>query len=97
MSENGNLDAGWQYHSGSKHSYQSVRFQPHTLDWENKPLLFKIYPTLEVTRLPRDFHDTGRPALIGDCGLGGGDANGECSRSRNFGGVAVFFGGSHSQ
>lgn len=33
------------------------------LDWENKPLLFKIYPTLEVTRLPRDFRDTGVPAL----------------------------------
>src|SRR6202521_218148 len=36
---------------------------PHSLDWENKPLLFKIYPTLEVTRLPRDFHDMRRAAL----------------------------------
>jgi SagB-type dehydrogenase family enzyme len=36
---------------------------PHVLDWENKPLLFKIYPTLEVTRLPRDFRETGMPAL----------------------------------
>ena len=63
MSENQNLDAAWQYHSGTKHSYQSLRMHPHTLDWENKPLLFKIYPTLEVTRLPRDFNDTGRPAL----------------------------------
>jgi SagB-type dehydrogenase family enzyme len=36
---------------------------PHTLDWDNKPLLFKIYPTLEVTRLPRDFRETGMPAL----------------------------------
>ncbi|HEV2469710.1 MAG TPA: SagB/ThcOx family dehydrogenase [Candidatus Sulfotelmatobacter sp.] len=35
----------------------------HLLDWENKPLLFKIYPTLEVTRLPRDFRETGMPAL----------------------------------
>ena len=35
----------------------------HALDWKNKPLLFKIYPTLEVIRLPRDFTDTGRPAL----------------------------------
>lgn len=70
MSENGNLDAGLQYHSGSKHSYQSVRFNPHELDWENKPLLFKIYPTLEVTRLPRDFNDTGRPALSAIADLG---------------------------
>ena len=60
MSENNNLDAALQYHSGTKHSYQSVRMNPHTLDWENKPLLFKIYPTLEVTRLPRDFQETGR-------------------------------------
>jgi SagB-type dehydrogenase family enzyme len=36
---------------------------PHFLDWDNKPLLFKIYPTLEVMRLPRDFHETGRAAL----------------------------------
>ena len=53
----------WQYHSGTKHSYLGLRTQPHFLDWKNKPLLFKIYPTLEVTRLPRDFRDTGMPAL----------------------------------
>lgn len=63
MSENQNVDAARQYHSGTKHSYLSIRMHPHVLDWENKPLLFKIYPTLEVTRLPRDFEDTGRPAL----------------------------------
>jgi SagB-type dehydrogenase family enzyme len=63
LSQNENLDAAWQYHTGTKHSYLSVRTQPHILDWDNKPLLFKIYPTLEVTRLPRDFRDTGTPAL----------------------------------
>jgi SagB-type dehydrogenase family enzyme len=63
LSENDHLDAAWQYHSGTKHSYQSLRMHPHALDWENKPLLFKIYPTLEVTRLPRDFQDTGSAAL----------------------------------
>jgi SagB-type dehydrogenase family enzyme len=63
LSENEHLDAALQYHSGTKHSYQSLRINPHSLDWENKPLLFKIYPTLEVTRLPRDFHETGRAAL----------------------------------
>ncbi len=40
-----------------------MRTSPHFLDWENKPLLFKIYPTLEVMRLPKDFHETGRAAL----------------------------------
>lgn len=63
MSQNDNLDAARQYHSGTKHSYLSIRMHPHILDWENKPLLFKIYPTLEVTRLPRDFNDTGKAAL----------------------------------
>ena len=63
MSQNQNLDAALQYHSGTKHSYLGLRTHPHTLDWENKPLLFKIYPTLEVTRLPRDFRETATPAL----------------------------------
>ena len=60
---NRDLDSTWKYHNGSKHSYLSVRANPHFLDWENKPLLFKIYPTLEVTRLPKDFRQTGVSAL----------------------------------
>ena len=63
MSLNDHLDAAWQYHSGTKHSQLSIRMNPHFLDWENKPLLFKIYPTLEVLRLPRDFRETGYTAL----------------------------------
>jgi len=60
---NHDLDATWKYHNGTKHSYLSLRAHPHFLDWENKPLLFKIYPTLEVTRLPKDFRPTGISAL----------------------------------
>jgi len=63
LSENQNIDAARQYHSGTKHSYQSIRMHPNVLDWDNKPLLFKIYPTLEVTRLPRDFQQSGKAAL----------------------------------
>jgi len=63
LSENDQIDAARQYHSGTKHSYLSLRLHPHELDWENKPLLFKIYPTLEVMRLPKDFQDTGKAAL----------------------------------
>jgi SagB-type dehydrogenase family enzyme len=63
LNQNKHLDAAWQYHTGTKHSQLSVRTSPHFLDWENKPLLFKIYPTLEVLRLPRDFRETGRAAL----------------------------------
>jgi SagB-type dehydrogenase family enzyme len=67
---NRDLDATWKYHNGTKHSYMSVRVHPHFLDWENKPLLFKIYPTLEVTRLPKDFRQTGVAALSAITGPG---------------------------
>lgn len=60
---NRDLDATWKYHNGTKHSYLSLRANPHFLDWDNKPLLFKIYPTLEVTRLPKDFRQSGVTAL----------------------------------
>lgn len=60
---NRDLDSTWKYHNGTKHSYTSLRVHPHFLDWENKPLLFKIYPTLEVTRLPKDFRQTAVSAL----------------------------------
>ena len=63
MNDNRDLDATWKYHNATKHSYLSIRVNPHFLDWENKPLLFKIYPTLEVLRLPKDFRATGMPAL----------------------------------
>ena len=63
MSQNRDLDATWKYHNGTKHSYLSIRLHPHELDWENKPLLFKIYPTLAVMRLPKDFRPSGVSAL----------------------------------
>jgi SagB-type dehydrogenase family enzyme len=63
LSRNRDLDAALKYHNGTKHSYLSLRAHPHFLDWQNKPLLFKIYPTLEVMRLPRDLRQTGVSAL----------------------------------
>jgi len=60
---NRDLDAAWKYHDGTKHSYLSVRTSAHALDWENRPLLFKIYPTLEVMRLPKEVQQTGVAAL----------------------------------
>jgi SagB-type dehydrogenase family enzyme len=63
MSGNRDTQIAWKYHNGTKHSYASIRTNPHTLDWDNKPLLFKIYPTLEVTRLPREARQTGVSAL----------------------------------
>lgn len=51
---NRHLQATWAYHNGTKHSYQSVRASRHVLDWENQPILFKIYTTLEPIPLRRD-------------------------------------------
>jgi SagB-type dehydrogenase family enzyme len=60
---NFDLDATWAYHNGTKHSYESIYADPHYLDWENQPLPFKIYKTLQPIPLPRDLLSSGVPAL----------------------------------
>jgi SagB-type dehydrogenase family enzyme len=60
---NRDIQAGWNYHNETKHSYRSIRTSPHLLDWANQPLPFKIYPKLELIPLPREFSETGVPAL----------------------------------
>src|SRR5437899_4967749 len=63
MTENRNPEAAWTYHHDTKHSYTSIRSNPHFMDWSNQPLPFKIYPTLEPMRLPAEMHQTGVAAL----------------------------------
>ncbi len=60
---NRNIQAAWLYHDGTKHSYWSIRNNPHFLDWANRPLPFKIYPGIESFPLPRDVSQTGVAAL----------------------------------
>jgi SagB-type dehydrogenase family enzyme len=60
---NREIQAAWKYHDGTKHSYWSVRNHAHFLDWANRPLPFKIYPTIEPLPLPRDVPQTGVAAL----------------------------------
>src|SRR5208282_4689593 len=60
---NRDIQAAWKYHDGTKHSYWSIRNNPHFLDWANRPLSFKIYPTIEPLPLPRDVPQTGVAAL----------------------------------
>ncbi len=60
---NRDIHAAWKYHDGTKHSYWSVRNNPHFLDWANRPLPFKIYPQIESLLLPRDVPQTGVAAL----------------------------------
>lgn len=52
--DNRALEAAWTYHDGTKHSYESVRTGAHSLDWDNQPLPFKIYTTLDPLPLPCD-------------------------------------------
>ena len=60
---NRDLDAAWRYHNSTKHSYDSIHADPHYLDWQNQPLPFKIYRTLDPVALPRDLPRSGVPAL----------------------------------
>ena len=61
--KNRDMQAAWKYHEGTKHSYWSVRSNPHFLDWANRPLPFKIYPASEPIPLPGDVPQTGVAAL----------------------------------
>lgn len=60
---NRDFQAAWKYHDGTKHSYWSIRNNPHLLDWANRPLPFKIYPRIEPLPLSRDVPQTGVAAL----------------------------------
>jgi SagB-type dehydrogenase family enzyme len=63
MSNNNDIEIAWNYHEATKHSYTSVRTNPHSLDFENQPLPFKIYPQLELLRMPSEVRQTGIAAL----------------------------------
>jgi len=44
-----------EYHEETKHSEISIQLSRHYLDWNNKPLPFKIYSRLPSISLPKDF------------------------------------------
>ena len=61
--KNWETEAAWAYHDGTKHSYQSIRTNPHYLDWENQPIPFKIYSGLDPIPLRHQLSSSGMPAL----------------------------------
>jgi len=69
--KNREIEAAWTYHNGTKHSYQSIRTNPHYLDWENQPIPFKIYPRLEPIVLPQHLSSSGMAALSAISAIGG--------------------------
>jgi SagB-type dehydrogenase family enzyme len=61
--KNRDTEATWNYHDGTKHSYQSIRASRHYLDWENQPIPFKIYSKLEPIPLPEHLSSSRVPGL----------------------------------
>jgi SagB-type dehydrogenase family enzyme len=59
---NNDRDAARFYHEFTKHSYTSVRSIPHALDWDNRPLTYKIYPAAGSIVLPRELNLSAMPA-----------------------------------
>ncbi|MEE8161978.1 MAG: hypothetical protein V3T61_10110, partial [Acidobacteriota bacterium] len=60
---NRDIQKASHYHEQTKHSYGSVRSNPHYLDWSTQPVPFKIYPELEPIPLPRRWKETEMAAL----------------------------------
>src|SRR5712664_2001367 len=63
MPDNQHFEIARSYHNATKHSYASVQNSQHFLDFNNQPLPFKIYPTLELSPLPAEVRQTGVAAL----------------------------------
>ena len=72
MTNNLDVKAAWKYHDATRHSYSSVRTNPHLLDFSNQPLPFKIYPALEPSRMPTEVLQTGVAALSAIAGSSAG-------------------------
>jgi SagB-type dehydrogenase family enzyme len=58
------------YHNATKHSLSSLQANQHYLDWDNQPLPFKIYTTVDPIPLPQDAEFTGVSALSAIAGSG---------------------------
>jgi SagB-type dehydrogenase family enzyme len=61
------------YHERTKHSVASIRSNPHTLDWANQPLPFKVYKGLQPIPLRLDPSRSDVPALQALAAVDGGD------------------------
>jgi SagB-type dehydrogenase family enzyme len=57
------IEAARVFHEITKHSYTSVRSSPHFLDWDIKPLPYKIYPGAASVALPRELNLSSTPTL----------------------------------
>ena len=60
---NREIEAARVYHDTTKHSYTSVRTDGHSLDWDNRPMPYKLYPEVYGLALPRELNLSRIPAL----------------------------------
>src|ERR1700722_16876022 len=60
---NRDIDAARTYHATTKHSYTSVRTDGHHLDWDNRPMPYKLYPEVAGLALARDLRLARIPTL----------------------------------
>jgi SagB-type dehydrogenase family enzyme len=65
---NSDRGAARLYHEVTKHSYTSVRSNAYALDWENRPLPYKIYPSAGAIALPRELELSAMPATAAIAG-----------------------------
>ncbi|MBE3604736.1 SagB/ThcOx family dehydrogenase [bacterium] len=72
---NKDREAARLYHEVTKHSYTSVRSNPHRLDWDNRPFQYKIYPAAGSLAMPRELElpsAATAAAIAGRAGTAGG-------------------------
>ncbi len=62
---NSDIQEAIGYHEETKHLEVSVRTKASFLDWENKPVLYKMYASLSPISLPMDFHQPQQDTI--DC------------------------------
>lgn len=51
---NRDIETALAYHKRTNHTYHSVHTSRHQLDWDNRPLTFKIYSSLTPIPLPKE-------------------------------------------
>lgn len=81
---NRDIEAARAYHAVTRHSYTSVRTGAHYLDWDNRPMPYKLYPEIAGLALPRDLSLAQVPTLAaladdesGRAGLAGAETRRE--------------------
>ena len=57
------MEKAWEYHNATKHSQQSVRRDPHFLDWANQPMPFKVYRKVSQLEEPISLQLQIRPSM----------------------------------